>query len=216
PLEFEPQDQFQQRLKNLGEIEGLGHAVYPRRFAWTHTPREVGEKFGERTAEQLTAEAVEGRAAGRIVALRPHGKAAFAHIAGGGGRLQIYVRQDLVGEEAYKLFQLLDLGDVVGVSGHLFRTKTNELTVKVEKIELLSKALLPLPEKWHGLADIEQRFRRRYLELMDMTEELFRGLAEKVCGTLQIKYGEQTIDFSRFERLSMREAIVRFWPDRKS
>jgi len=327
-LEFEPQDQFQQRLKNQGEIEGLGHAVYPRRFAWTHTPREVGEKFGERTAEQLTAEAVEVRAAGRIVALRPHGKAAFAHIAGDGGRLQIYVRQDVVGEEAYKLFKLLDLGDIVGVSGHLFRTRTNELTAKVEKIELLSKALLPLPEKWHGLADIEQRYRRRYLdlivnegareifirrariireirsffdargysevetpmmhpilggatarpfvthhntfdmdlylriapelylkrlvvggmdrvyeinrnfrnegidaihqpeftmlefyqaysdylELMDMTEELFRGLAEKVTGSAQIKYGEQTIDFGRFERLSMREAIVKYWP----
>jgi lysyl-tRNA synthetase, class II len=328
PLEFEPQDQFQQRLKNLGEIGGLGHAAYPRKFAWTHTPREVGEKFGERTAEQLTAEAVEVRAAGRIVALRPHGKAAFAHIAGDGGRLQIYVRQDVVGEEAYKLFKLLDLGDIVGVSGHLFRTKTNELSVKVEKIELLSKALLPLPEKWHGLADIEQRYRRRYLdlivnagareifirrakiireirrffdargysevetpmmhpilggatarpfvthhntfdmdlylriapelylkrlvvggidrvyeinrnfrnegidaihqpeftmlefyqaysdylELMDMTEELFRGLAEKVTGSAQIKYGEQTIDFGRFERLSMREAILKYWP----
>jgi lysyl-tRNA synthetase class 2 len=328
PLEFEPQDQFQQRLKNLGEIEGLGHAIYPRSFAWTHTPREVGEKFGERTAEQLTAEAVEVRVAGRIVALRPHGKAAFAHIAGDGGRLQIYVRQDVVGEEAYKLFKLLDLGDIVGVSGHLFRTKTNELTAKVEKIELLSKALLPLPEKWHGLADIEQRYRRRYLdlivnegareifirrariireirsffdargysevetpmmhpilggatarpfvthhntfnmdlylriapelylkrlvvggmdrvyeinrnfrnegidaihqpeftmlefyqaysdylELMDMTEELFRGLAEKVTGSAQIQYRKQTIDFGRFERLSMREAIVKYWP----
>jgi lysyl-tRNA synthetase, class II len=328
PLEFEPQDQFQQRLKNLGEIEGLGHAAYPRKFAWTHTPREVGEKFGERSAEQLTAEPVEIRAAGRIVALRPHGKAAFAHIAGDGGRLQVYVRQDVVGEEAYKLFKLLDLGDIVGVSGHLFRTKTNELTVKVEKIELLSKALLPLPEKWHGLADIEQRYRRRYLdlivnegareifirramiireirrffdargysevetpmmhrilggatarpfvthhntfdmdlylriapelylkrlvvggidrvyeinrnfrnegidaihqpeftmlefyqaysdylELMDMTEELFRGLAEKVTGSAQIKYGELTIDFGRFDRLSMREAIAKYWP----
>ena len=166
PLEFEPQDQFQQRLKNLGEIEGLGHAAYPRKFAWTHTAKEVGDRFCERSTEQLTAEAVEVRAAGRIVALRPHGKAAFAHIAGGGGRLQIYVRQDVVGEEAYKLFKLLDLGDIVGVSGHLFRTKTNELSVKVEKIELLSKALLPLPEKWHGLADIEQRYRRRYLDLI--------------------------------------------------
>jgi lysyl-tRNA synthetase, class II len=328
PLEFEPQDQFEQRLKNLGEIEALGHAAYPRRFAWTHTAKEVGNRFGERTSEQLGAEPVEVRAAGRMVALRPHGKAAFAHIAGGGGRLQIYVRQDVVGEEAYKLFKLLDLGDIVGVSGHLFRTKTNELSVKVQKIELLSKALLPLPEKWHGLADIEQRYRRRYLdlivneeareifirraqiireirrffdargyaevetpmmhpilggatarpfvthhntfdmdlylriapelylkrlvvggidrvyeinrnfrnegidaihqpeftmlefyqaysdylELMDMTEELFRGLAEKVTGSAHIKYGEATIDFGRFERLSMREAIVKYWP----
>ena len=116
------------------------------------------EQFGERTAEQLAAEPVEVRVAGRIVALRPHGKAAFAHLAGDGRRLQIYVRLDVVGEEAYKLFQLLDLGDIVGVSGHLFRTKTNELTVWVEKLELLSKALLPLPEKWHGLADVEQRY----------------------------------------------------------
>jgi len=328
PLEFEPQDQFQQRLRNLGEIEALGHAAYPRRFAWTHTAKEVGNRFGERTTEQLAAEPVEVRAAGRIIALRPHGKAAFAHITGGGGRLQIYVRQDVVGEQAYKLFKLLDLGDIVGVSGHLFRTKTNELSVKVEKIELLSKALLPLPEKWHGLADIEQRYRRRYLdlivnegareifirraqiireirrffdargyaevetpmmhpilggatarpfvthhntfdmdlylriapelylkrlvvggmdrvyeinrnfrnegidaihqpeftmlefyqaysdylELMDMTEELFRGLAEQVTGSAQIKFGAATIDFGRFERLSMREAIVKYWP----
>ena len=128
-LEFEPLDQFQQRLKKLSEIEGLGHAPYPRKFAWTHTAKEAGEKFGGRTLEQLNAEPVEIRVAGRILALRPHGKAAFAHIAGDGGRLQIYVRQDVVGEGAYKLFQLLDLGDVVGVAGHLFRTKTNELTV---------------------------------------------------------------------------------------
>ena len=140
----------------------------------------MGEKFGERTTEQLTAEAVEVRAAGRIVALRPHGKAAFAHIAGDGGRLQIYVRQDVVGEEAYKLFRLLDLGDIVGVSGHLFRTKTNELSVKVEKIELLSKALLPLPEKWHGLADVEQRYRRRYLDLIvnESAREIFMRRAQ--------------------------------------
>jgi lysyl-tRNA synthetase, class II len=109
-LEFEPLDQYQ--------------------FDWTHTAKQVVEQFGERTAEQLEPERVNVRVAGRIVALRPHGKAAFAHLAGDGGRLQIYVSLDVVDEQAFKLFQLLDLGDIIGVSGHLFRTKTNKLTVR--------------------------------------------------------------------------------------
>lgn len=328
PLEFEPLDQFLQRRKKLSEIESLGYAPYPHKFDWTHTPRQLAEQFGSRTAEQLSADRVDVRVAGRIVALRPHGKAGFAHLAGDGGRLQIYVKLDVVGEQAFKLFQLLDLGDIIGVSGHLFRTKTNELTVWVEKIELLSKALLPLPEKWHGLADVEMRYRRRYLDLivnertreiflrrvqiirelrrffdergylevetpmmhpilggaaarpfathhnvfdmdlylriapelylkrlvvgglervyeinrnfrnegidaihqpeftmlefyqaysdardlMSLTEELFGELVKKVCGTEKIRYGEREIDFGKFERLSMREAVGRFWP----
>ena len=138
-MEFEPLDQYLQRQKKLSEIEALGHAAYPHKFAWTHTPKEVAEKFGERTAEELTAEKVDVRVAGRIVALRPHGKAAFAHIAGDGARLQIYVRLDVVGEAAFKLFQLLDLGDIIGVAGELFRTKTNELTVRVVQLELLTQ-----------------------------------------------------------------------------
>jgi lysyl-tRNA synthetase, class II len=165
-LEFEPLDQFQQRLKKLGELRDAGVPAYPHKFDWTHTPREIMEQFGARAAAQLDAEPVNARVAGRIVALRPMGKAGFAHLAGDGGRLQIYVRLDVVGEPNFRIFQLLDLGDIVGVSGHLFRTKTNELTLKVEKLELLTKALLPLPEKWHGLADIEQRYRRRYVDLI--------------------------------------------------
>ena len=106
------------------------------------------------------------RVAGRVVALRPHGKAGFAHILGQGKRLQLYVKLDAVGPEAFELFRSLDLGDIIGVSGHLFRTKTNELTVWVEKIELLTKALLPLPEKFHGLADPDIRYRQRYLDLI--------------------------------------------------
>jgi len=327
-LEFEPFDQFHQRRKKLSEIEALGQAPYPHKFSWTHTPKGILEEFGERTTEQLTAERVDVRVAGRIVALRPHGKAGFAHLAGDGVRVQVYVKLDAAGEQAYKLFQLMDLGDIIGVSGHLFRTKTNELTIWAERLELLNKALLPLPEKWHGLADIETRYRRRYLdlivnerareiflkrarivrelrrffdergyaevetpmmhtipggatarpfvthhntfdmdlylriapelylkrlvvggldrvyeinrnfrnegidaihqpeftmlefyqaysdygELMDLSEELFRGLAEKVCGGTKIKYAEREIDFGKFERLSMREAIIKFWP----
>jgi lysyl-tRNA synthetase class 2 len=327
-LEFEPLDQYQQRRQNLKDIEALGHPAYPRKFAWTHTPKEILEKYAGSTVEELESSPVTVSVPGRIVALRPHGKAAFAHIAGDGARLQIYVRQDIVGEEAYKLFKLMDLGDFVGVTGHLFRTKTNELSVKVDKLELLTKSLLPLPEKWHGLADVELRYRRRYLdlivnekarevfirraqiiheirhffdarnysevetpmmhpilggatarpfithhntldmklylriapelylkrlvvggldrvyeinrnfrnegidaihlqeftmlefyqaysdyrELMDMTEELFRSLAEKICGSTKFKYEETEIDFGHFERLSMRDAIVKFWP----
>ena len=122
-MEFEPLDQFQQRRKKLSDIEALGHSAYPRKFALSHTARRIGEQFANRTAEELKAEIVNVQVAGRIIALRPHGKAAFAHIVGDGARLQIYVRLDAVGEEAYKLFQLLDLGDIIGVSGHLFRTK---------------------------------------------------------------------------------------------
>jgi lysyl-tRNA synthetase, class II len=174
-LEFEPLDQYLQRRKKLSEIQALGHPAYPHKFDWTHTPKQVAEQFGGRTGEQLETERVNVRVAGRIVALRPMGKAAFAHLAGDGGRLQIYARLDVMGEQAFKLFQLLDLGDIIGVSGYLFRTKTNELTVRVEAIEVLNKALLPLPEKWHGLADTEQRYRRRYLDLIvnERTREIF-------------------------------------------
>ncbi|MGH9574920.1 MAG: lysine--tRNA ligase [Candidatus Acidiferrales bacterium] len=165
-MEFEPLDQFQQRQKKLAELESLGNATYPHKFGWTHTPAQIMEQFGAHDAAQLSSDPIEARVAGRIIALRPMGKAGFAHLAGDGGRLQIYVRLDVVGEQMFRVFQLLDLGDIAGVSGHLFRTKTNELTLKAEKLELLTKALLPLPEKWHGLSDIEQRYRRRYVDLI--------------------------------------------------
>ena len=179
-MEFEPLDQFTQRRKKLSEIESLGHPPYPHKFACSHTPKEVSERFAKLTAEELGAKSTPVRVAGRIVALRPHGKAGFAHIAGDGGRVQIYVRLDVVGEQAFKLFQLLDLGDIIGVSGNLFRTKTNELTIRVEGLELLSKALLPLPEKWHGLADVEMRYRRRYLDLIvnERAREIFLRRAQ--------------------------------------
>src|SRR5207249_830707 len=102
--------------------------------------------------------------------VRPHGKAGFAHLAGGGARLPVYVRLDAVGERDFELYKLLDLGDLIGVEGYLFRTKTGELTVHAEGLEFLAKALLPLPEKWHGLADVEIRYRQRYLDLMVNTE----------------------------------------------
>src|SRR5437660_9897437 len=94
------------------------------------------------------------------------GKAGFAHLQGAGKRIQIYVKKDVVGEQGFQLFHLLDLGDSIGVRGHLFRTKTNELSIWVEEIFLLSKALLPLPEKWHCLTDVELRYRPLYLASM--------------------------------------------------
>ena len=158
-----------QRQKKLSAITELGFEPYPRRFDSSHTLPEVLAAYSARTAEELAAEPADRRAvrvAGRVMTIRPHGKAGFAHLAGGGARLQVYVRQDSVSARDWELFKLLDIGDLVGVAGHLFRTKTGELTVHAEQLMFLAKALLPLPEKWHGLADVEIRYRQRYLDLM--------------------------------------------------
>src|SRR5437879_13100004 len=101
-----------------------------------------------------------------MMTIRPHGKAGFAHLAGGGARLQVYVRLDAVGERDFELYKLLDLGDLIGVEGYLFRTRTGELSVHAERLQFLAKALLPLPEQWHGLTDVQIRYRQRYLDLM--------------------------------------------------
>ena len=327
-MEFEPRDQFEQRQKKLEQIQALGHEAYPREFRWTDTAAALVEKFGEAPAPELEASKREVRVAGRIVSLRLMGKAGFAHLQGSGKRIQIYVKKDVVGEAGFQLFHLLDLGDSIGVRGHLFRTKTNELSIWVEEITFLAKALLPLPEKWHGLTDVELRYRQRYLDLianekarqvfvtrariikelrkffdgrgylevetpmmhplvggaaarpfvthhntldvdlylriapelylkrltvggfdrvyeinrnfrnegistqhnpeftmlefyeaysnyrdlMDMNEQLFAALAKAITGSTTVKYGEAELDFSRMERLTMREAIVKYWP----
>ncbi|MHB8486660.1 MAG: lysine--tRNA ligase [Candidatus Acidiferrales bacterium] len=327
-MEFEPRDQLLQRQKKLEEIASLGFDPYPHKFAWKQTAQEIVSAHDQKSAAELQEAKVNVSVAGRILTIRLHGKAGFAHIQGQGQKLQIYVKLDAVGAAAFQLFQLLDMGDVIGVSGHLFRTKTNELTVWVEQLTLLTKALLPLPEKWHGLADVEMRYRRRYLDLianervrhiflqrasiiryireffdargylevetpmmhpilggatarpfithhntfdvdfymriapelylkrlivggidrvyeinrnfrnegvdaihtpeftmlefyeaysdyrdlMQLTEDLFARLVKDVSGGTKIKYGEHELDFGHFESLSMREAIVKFWP----
>jgi lysyl-tRNA synthetase class 2 len=179
-LPFEPFDQYLERQKKLREIRALGFEPYPHRYDYTHTVPQILERYGSSTAEQLEADRVAVRVSGRILALRLHGKAGFAHLGGQGERLQFYVKLDAVGERGFKLFRLLDLGDIVGVSGHLFRTRTGELTVWVEELTLLTKALLPLPEKRHGLADVDQRYRRRYLDLIssDRSREIFLRRAQ--------------------------------------
>ncbi len=327
-LPFEPADQFLQRQKKLAEIEARGHESYPHKFDSTATLAELLECYGNADSATLEAAKPSVRVAGRILTLRLHGKAGFAHLYGSGQRLQIYVKLDNVGPNGFELFQLLDLGDLVGVAGHLFRTKTGELTVWVTELKLLSKALLPLPEKWHGLSDVEIRYRQRYLDLisnekvrgifirraqivrelrrffnsrgyievetpmmqpipggaaarpfithhntldidlylrvapelylkrllvggldrvyeinrnfrnegistshnpeftmlefyqaysdyhdlMDLTEQLFATLASEVTGSTFVRYGEHEIDFAKFQRLSMREAVCRYWP----
>jgi lysyl-tRNA synthetase, class II len=328
-LQFEPRDQFEQRQKKLQQIQALGHDPYPREFRWTDTPSALVEKFAQTPGPELDADKRKIRVAGRLVSLRLMGKAGFAHLQGSGKRIQIYVKKDVVGEKGFELFHLLDLGDFIGVRGHLFRTKTNELSIWVEELFFLSKALLPLPEKWHGLTDVELRYRQRYLDLvaneksrevfatrariiqelrrffdargyievetpmmhpiaggaaarpftthhntldidlylriapelylkrltvggfdrvyeinrnfrnegistqhnpeftmlefyeaysnyrdlMDMNEQLFALLAKNITGSTTVKYGETELDFSKMQRLSMREAVVKYWPD---
>ncbi len=327
-MQFEPRDQFEQRHKKLEQIQALGHDPYPREFRWTDTPAGLVEKYAGTSGPELEANKREVQTAGRMVSYRLMGKAGFAHLQGSGKKIQIYVRKDVVGEQGFQLFHLLDLGDSIGVRGHLFRTKTNELSIWVDEIFFLSKALLPLPEKWHGLTDVELRYRQRYLDLianetsrqvfetrarivqelrkffdargyievetpmmhpiaggaaarpfrthhntldidlylriapelylkrltvggfdrvyeinrnfrnegistqhnpeftmlefyeaysnyrdlMDMNEQLFALLAKKITGSATVKYGETELDFSKMQRLSMREAIVKYWP----
>jgi lysyl-tRNA synthetase class 2 len=327
-LQFEPHDQFAQRQKKLEQIQQLGVDPFPREFRWSHSAAELAQAYGGTSAKELEDNRVEVRVAGRIVSFRLMGKAGFAHLQGNGGRIQIYVRKDVISEKGFELFHLLDLGDSVGVRGHLFRTKTNELSIWVEEIFLLAKALLPLPEKWHGLTDVELRYRQRYLDLianeesrkvfvarariiqelrrffdargyievetpmmhaiaggatarpfvthhntldmdlylriapelylkrltvggfdrvyeinrnfrnegistqhnpeftmlefyeaysnygdlMDLNEELFARLAQNITGSNVVAYGEEKLDFGKFQRLSMREAIVKYWP----
>jgi lysyl-tRNA synthetase class 2 len=157
---------YQLRREKLKQIEALGQRVYPTRYEFTHTIPAILAGYSPKSAEELENPRVEVRIAGRIMAIRLMGKAGFAHLQQGGQRLQIYVKKDAVGEKGFELYRLLDLGDHVGVRGYLFRTRTGELSVHVEEITFLSKDLLPLPEKWHGLTDVELRYRQRYVDLV--------------------------------------------------
>ncbi len=161
---------FDLRKAKLAEIEKLGQAAYPNQFPATHTVPEIRTTWGEAKTEELEAKRVTVSVAGRIMAIRTQGKAGFATLQQGGQRLQIYVRLDAVGDQGFALYKLLDLGDHIGVSGYLFRTRTGELTVHVERLTFLAKAMLSLPEKYHGLADVELRYRQRYVDLFTNLE----------------------------------------------
>ncbi|HEU5414613.1 MAG TPA: lysine--tRNA ligase [Candidatus Angelobacter sp.] len=157
---------YELRQQKLRQIEALGQQAYPHKFAFTHPIPQILADFGHNSAEELEKGRVNVKVAGRIIAVRLMGKAGFAHLQQGGQKLQIYVKKDAVGEKAFELYKLLDLGDHIGVSGYLFRTRTGELSIHVETITFLSKDLLPLPEKWHGLQDVELRYRQRYVDLV--------------------------------------------------
>ncbi len=161
---------FALRQEKLKQIEELGQQTYPNQYKATHTIPEIRAKYGEATAEALDADRVNVSVAGRLMAIRGQGKAGFAHLQQNGERLQIYVRQDAVGEQGFQLYKLLDLGDHIGVTGYLFRTRTGELSVHVETITFLAKAMLALPEKYHGLSDTELRYRQRYVDLFMNTD----------------------------------------------
>lgn len=320
---------YQLRRQKLQEIEALGQRAYPHKYHTTHLIPQILAEHKDRTGEQLESSKIEVRIAGRIMAIRLMGKAGFAHLQQGGQRLQIYVKKDDIDERGFQLWKLLDIGDHIGVRGYLFRTRTGELTVHVQELTFLSKDLLPLPEKWHGLTDVELRYRQRYVDLvmntdvrevfvrrsqvvqairrffdahgyievetpmmqpiaggasarpfithhntldldlylriapelylkrlvvggldrvyeinrnfrnegvstqhnpeftmlefyqaysdyrdlMDLTEALLAQVAREVTGSTVVTYGGHQIDFANWQRLSMREAIVKYWPE---
>ncbi|MGA9391463.1 MAG: lysine--tRNA ligase [Candidatus Sulfotelmatobacter sp.] len=172
---------YELRRQKLKQIEALGQAAYRSKYEFTHTIPQILAEYSQKTAEQLENPRVDVRVAGRIMAIRQMGKAGFCHLQQEGRRLQIYVKKDAVSDNGFELYKLLDLGDHIGVSGYLFRTRTGELTIHVQEITFLSKDLLPLPigkavegdasspdgpKKWNELTDVELRYRQRYVDLV--------------------------------------------------
>jgi lysyl-tRNA synthetase, class II len=324
-------DSFEQiRIQKLQQIKALGFDPYPTYYRYTNTLAEVAKQFSSKTAEELEQNKYKVRVAGRILTNRPFGKAGFMTLSDGEGQLQVYAKKDQLTERDFQLYKLLDIGDFVGVEGTLFRTKTGELTVLANELMFLAKSFLPLPEKWHGLKDIEIRYRQRYVDLvvnrevrdvfvkrsliirelrrfledreylevetpilhpiaggalakpfkthhnaldmplylriapelylkrlivgglnrvydmnrifrnegistrhnpeftmlefyqaysnytdlMDLTEQMLTGIAEKVCGSKVTTYDDQQIDFGKWTRLSMKDAILKFSPEK--
>ena len=157
---------IQQRFKKLDEISQMGVRPYAGRYEVTASAQGLLDGNGSASKEDLEQTKVNASLAGRIVALRSFGKACFAHIQDGSGRIQLYFQKNTLGDDGFNLFKKLDIGDFIGVKGFLFRTRTNELTLDVEGFILLAKSLRPLPEKWHGLTDVEIRYRQRYVDLI--------------------------------------------------
>ncbi len=169
-------EQCEQRKANLQALIELGVKPYPNRFDTTDTVSALVEKHGYTLSADLDAAHVETTTAGRIVGVRSFGKTSFLVLSDGRERIQVYVRKDALSDRDFHIAGLLDVGDLIGVAGHLFRTKTNELSIWASRLEFLAKCFLPLPEKWHGLQDVEIRYRQRYLDLIVNPE--VRGVFE--------------------------------------
>jgi lysyl-tRNA synthetase, class II len=155
-----------ERRRHLDALRELGVPVFPNRFTRTDRITALVDAHGGKTGEELESTKIDTRAAGRVLGVRSFGKANFLVLSDGINRIQAYIRQDALPELDFKVFKLLDLGDQVGVEGHLFRTRTGELTIYARGLEFLAKCHVPLPEKWHGLTDIETRYRQRYVDLI--------------------------------------------------
>jgi lysyl-tRNA synthetase, class II len=177
-------EQIQNRRDKRQRLTEAGIVPYPHRFEWDLEPATVRSAHGEKTAEELEAAGLRLRVPGRVRAIRQHGKSAFVDIHDGKAKLQLLLRRDAIPEAGQQVLDNLDLGDVVGVSGTLIRTRTGELSLRADDLMLLAKALRPLPEKWHGLADIETRYRQRYLDLAtnDESRQVFEVRAALIKG----------------------------------
>lgn len=159
--ENEINEQMQVRIDKMHKIEEHGWKPFGYRFLYTHRAADIAAQFDE-----LSEKETEVKMAGRIMAIRGHGKTCFMDMQDKTGRIQVYVRKDVIGEEDYALIKLMDIGDTVGITGTAFRTHMGELSIKANSVEMLSKSLRPLPEKWHGLKDVETRYRQRYVDLI--------------------------------------------------
>lgn len=159
-------DQLKVRREKLHILREKGLDPFGKRFERTHQSEDIIATYHELEKEELEEKEISVTIAGRIMTKRGKGKAGFAHIQDLSGQIQIYVRKDAIGEEAYEIFNTADLGDIIGVTGVVFKTQVGELSIKVKSFELLTKSLRPLPDKFHGLKDIEQRYRQRYVDLI--------------------------------------------------
>ena len=154
-------EQMQNRIDEMHKLEERGIRPFGHRFDWTHHTKEIYENV-----EQMEADGTVVKAAGRVMAIRGHGKTSFIDLQDSTGKIQLYTRKDILGEENYSLVKLMDIGDIIGVTGTVFKTHMGEPSIRVENLEFLSKALKPLPEKWHGLTNVDLRYRQRYLDLI--------------------------------------------------
>ena len=166
---------IEERRKKAESLKAMGINLFPAGYRYDTTASEAMKKFGDMDAASLEKESQLFTMAGRIMAIRNFGKASFIHFKDRTGQLQVYIRKDRIGDEQYQVFKLMDIGDFIGIKGAFFRTRTNELTILADDIQLLAKSMRPLPEKWHGLKDIETRYRQRYLDLIvnDRVKEIF-------------------------------------------